>query len=109
MSGRQLWLNWASTFDEKYTDVAVKAVENDRAVKVISAGLQALLSLDKEKALESAKKLEGEDSESIILTLADLYAQTEDPTHLPYFEEKFDKGERVCSIWVHRKLCNHFL
>ncbi len=81
----------ASSFDEKYADVAVKAIENDRAVKVISAGLQALLSLDKEKALISAKKLEGEDSESIILTLADLYAQTEDPTHLPYFEEKFDK------------------
>lgn len=81
----------ASTFDKKYTEAAVKAVENDKAIKVVSAGLQALLSLDKEKALSSAKKLENEDSEGIILTLADLYAQTEDATHLPYFEDKFDK------------------
>jgi aminopeptidase N len=81
----------ASTFDKKYTEAAVKAVENDKAIKVVSAGLQALLSLDKEKALSSAKKLENEDSEGIILTLADLYAQTEDAVHLPYFEEKFDK------------------
>ena len=80
----------ASTSDKKYADVAAKAV-NDKAIKVVSAGLQALLSLDKEKALTSAKQLEGEDSEGIILTLADLYAQTEDPAHLPYFEEKFDK------------------
>ncbi|MEZ4952405.1 MAG: M1 family metallopeptidase [Saprospiraceae bacterium] len=81
----------AGTFDKKYTEAAVKAVENDKAIKVVSAGLQALLSLDKEKALSSAKKLENEDSEGIILTLADLYAQTEDATHLPYFEDKFDK------------------
>ncbi len=81
----------ASTIDEKYAPTALKAVENDKAIKVVSAGLQALLSLDKEKALIAAKKLEGEDSEGIILTLADLYAQTEDPAHIPYFEEKFDK------------------
>lgn len=81
----------AGTFDKKYTSAAVKAVENDKAIKVVAAGLQALLSLDKERALTSAKKLENEDSEGIILTLADLYAQTEDASHLPYFEDKFDK------------------
>ena len=80
----------AETFDEKYTATANKAVE-DRSIKVVSAGLQALLSLDKDKALASAKKLEAEDSEGIILTLSDLYAQTGDPSHLPYLEEKFDK------------------
>ena len=79
----------ASTFDQKYTEVAMKAV-NDKAIKVVSAGLQALLSLDKDKALTAAKQLEGEDSEGIILTLADLYAQAGDPVHLPYFESKFD-------------------
>ncbi|HHM21882.1 MAG TPA: alanyl aminopeptidase, partial [Bacteroidetes bacterium] len=84
-------LKLASTFDKKYTEVAIKAVNNDPSVKVISAGLQALLNLDKEKALAVAKQLEGENSEGIILTLADLYAQTGDPSHLPYFEEKFDK------------------
>ena len=52
-----------------------------------------MLSLDKERALSSAKKLEKEDSEGIVLALADLYAQTGDPIHLPYFVEKFDKVE----------------
>ncbi len=81
----------ADTFDEKYVPMALNAVENDKAIKVVAAGLQALLSLDKEKALIAAKKLESEDSEGIILTLADLYAQAGDPAYIPYFEEKFDK------------------
>ena len=51
----------------------------------------ALLNLDKEAAMASAKKLEGSDSEGIILSLADLYAQSGDPAHLPYLESKFDK------------------
>lgn len=80
----------ASTFEEKFAPLAVKATE-DKSIKVVSAGLQALLDLDKEKAMSVAKKLEGENSEGIILTLADLYAQAGDPVHLPYFTEKFDK------------------
>lgn len=81
----------AATFDKKYVPVAAHVVENDPAIRVIGAGLLALLSLDKEVALASAKKLEGEDSEGIVLSLADLYAQTGDPVHLSYLDSKFDK------------------
>ncbi len=79
----------AMTEDSKYAATALKAVETDKAISVVSAGLQALLELDEEKALVAAKKLESEKSEGIIVSLANLYAKTEDPTHLYYFEENF--------------------
>lgn len=81
----------AATFDKKYVPVAQYAVENDPANRIVGAGLLALLNLDKDAAMASAKKLEDSDSEGIILSLADLYAQSADPSHLPYLESKFDK------------------
>lgn len=81
----------AATFDKKYVPVAEYVIENDPANKLVGAGLLALLNLDKEAAMSSAKKLEDNNSEGIILSLADLYAQSGDPSHLPYIESKFDK------------------
>ncbi|MEK7257968.1 MAG: M1 family aminopeptidase, partial [Bacteroidota bacterium] len=81
----------AETSDKKYAPLAVRAIEKDPAMKVVSAGLDALLVLDKDAALATAKKLETEEDEGIILALASNYAETGDPAHLPFFEQKFDK------------------
>lgn len=75
--------------DKKYAPVAARAIENDPAIKVVAAGLNTLLELDKEAALKAAAGLEKESSEGIILTLSGVYAEAGDPQRLPYFEEKF--------------------
>ncbi len=80
-----------STEDKKYAPLAARAVENDNAIKVVSAALETLLALDKEAAINTAKKLEKEDDEGIILALAGLYAEAGDPQRLGFFEEKFNK------------------
>ena len=81
----------AGTEDKKYAPVAARAVENDPAMKVVSAALETLLALDKEAALTTAKKLEKVDDEGIILALAGLYNEAGDPQRLAFFEEKFSK------------------
>jgi aminopeptidase N len=79
------------TEDKQYAALATRAVENDKAIKVVSAALETLLALDKDAALVTAKKLEKEDDEGIILALASLYAEAGDPQRLGFFEEKFNK------------------
>ncbi len=81
----------ATTEDKKYAPLAARAVENDPAIKVVSAGLETLLALDKEAALATAKKMEKVDDEGIILALAGMYSEAGDPQRLGFFEEKFGK------------------
>lgn len=79
------------TGDKQYAPVATKAIESDPAIKVVSAGLNALLQLDEAAAMAAAKKLESEDDQGIVMALATLYADKGDPSKLPYFEKNFDK------------------
>jgi aminopeptidase N len=81
----------AGTGDKKYVPLAIQTIAKDPSLKVVAAGLNALLELDKEAALAAAKKLESENDESIIVTLSSLYAETGDQQHLDYFDKKFDK------------------
>lgn len=81
----------AETGDKKYVPLAVEAIEKDPAIKVVSAGLSALLELDEEAALKTAKSLEKEEDEGLIMAVASIYANAGDPQRLPFFEEKFDK------------------
>ena len=81
----------AETGDKKYVPIAVNAIEKDPAIKVVSAGLSALLELDKEAALATARNLEKEEDEGLIMAIAGIYAEAGDPQRLAFFEEKFDK------------------
>jgi aminopeptidase N len=81
----------AETGDKKYAPLAVKAIEKDPAIKVVSAGLSALLELDKEAALKTAKSLEKEEDVGLMMAVAGIYAELGDTDHLTFFEEKFDK------------------
>lgn len=75
----------------EYADVLVEAIETDPSIRVVNAALQALLNLDKERALALANKLEKEDNESIIKALASLYAEAKRTDKLSFFEEKMGK------------------
>ncbi|MFQ5447741.1 MAG: M1 family aminopeptidase, partial [Saprospiraceae bacterium] len=83
----------AETGDSQYAPLAASAIDNDPAVGVAAAGLEALMQLDKEAALSKAKKMESLDDQNIIATLAEVYAEEGDPSRLPYFDEKFGKME----------------
>lgn len=84
-------LRLAETGDKKYVPLAVGAIEKDPAIKVVSTGLSVLLELDEEAALKTAKNLEKEEDEGLIMAVASIYANAGDPQRLPFFEEKFDK------------------
>ncbi|MBI1224392.1 MAG: alanyl aminopeptidase [Bacteroidetes bacterium] len=81
----------AGTEDKKWAPLASRAVEHDPAIKVVSAALETLLALDKDAALATAKKLEEENDEGIILALAGMYSEAGDPQRLGFYEEKFSK------------------
>jgi aminopeptidase N len=81
----------AGTENKKYAPIAARAVEKDPAMKVVSAALETLLTLDKDAALATAQKLEKEEDEGIILALAGMYSEAGDPQRLSFFEEKFNK------------------
>ncbi len=79
------------TGDKKYAPLLSRVVENDPAIKVVSAGLNALLEVDEPSALAIAGKLEKESSEGIVLALSGVYAKAGDPKRLAYFEQKFNE------------------
>ena len=79
------------TGDKKHVPLLLRIIENDKAIKVVSAALNVLLELDEEAALKTTGKLEKENSEGIILALAGVYAKAGDPAKLRYFEEKFNE------------------
>ena len=77
--------------DTAYVETLKAAINNDPALSVVSTALKALLNLNKEEALEVAEKLESEQSESILLALAGLYADAGRTDKLPFFEKKLNK------------------
>ena len=79
------------TADKKYVPIVTRVAESDPAIKVVSAGLNALLEMDEAAALGIAGKLEKENSEGIVLALSGVYAKVGDPKRLAYFEEKFNE------------------
>jgi aminopeptidase N len=79
-----------ATEDKQYAPVAIKAIENDKSIKVVSAGLNALLQLDEAAAMAAAAKLENETDQGIIMALATMYSDKGDIAKLPYFEKNFD-------------------
>jgi aminopeptidase N len=89
---RQLAVQQIASLEElSYAARLVAIIRQDPSAKVADAALIALHSLDESVALDIADKRRADDSESNILTLSSLYANTENPLYLTYFEEKFDK------------------
>lgn len=89
---RQLAVEQVATLEDlSFAPRMAAIVRQDPAAKVAGAALLALQVLDESTALEIAGEQREDDTERTILTLATLYAQTENPLYLNYFEEKFDK------------------
>ncbi len=81
----------AESGDKKYVTVAKNAIDNEKAYVVISAGLEALVKLDKAEGVKYAAKLEKEDNGSIIAAIGSIYEENGDVSKLSFFENNVEK------------------
>ncbi len=79
--------------DEGVVDLAIALIDKDPSYTVISATLDALLQLDKEKALAYTAKLENEKSGVILEAVSGLYAETGDLKYLPFFVKNLENNQ----------------
>lgn len=75
------------TGDAQYVPVLQKSLDPDQAYSVVTAGLAALTKLNPQAAIVASKSLENDENESIILALADLYAQHPDRAQIVWFQK----------------------
>lgn len=77
--------------NEKSVDIAPvldQVFEKEQSYAVLGAALKALSALDPQKALEKADLLKEEENDQLITAIAKIYADSGDPTYLPFFEDK---------------------
>lgn len=80
-----------TTGDAQYTPMLQQAINEQNPYSVVGAALSTLVRLDSSAALKASKSIQNDESESIIMALADLYAQIPNRDNLAFFEGKLDK------------------
>ncbi len=78
------------TEDKAWLKVARMVAEKDSAASVRGAALELVSQLAPEEALKTAEKLEDTKSKQLILSIARIFTQSENPVYLDFFESKFD-------------------
>ncbi len=81
----------AKSGDARWAPLAKQAIETEHPYRVVTAALDALVALAPKEAVAYAKKLEAENSMSIVLSVGKIYATSGDPQHLAFFEKKIDE------------------
>jgi aminopeptidase N len=79
------------TGDKSLVPLAQKGLQNTEAYSVVGASLEALTKLDMDAALKASTALQADESDAIVVTLAELYGGKPDKANLPYFESKMGK------------------
>ena len=87
--------------EAKYIPLFKNGIDNEKAYPVISAALQGLNQVDPDEARSYAKKLEEEESGSILNAVGEIYAESGDSENLGFFENSWDKvdGFTVISFY----------
>ena len=80
----------AATEDKKYIATAKKLIDQDRAYRVISAGLNTLNLLDEATALSYAAKLEKETDGNLLVAVGKIYGAKPNVKYLDFFENSWD-------------------
>ncbi|MCB9316072.1 MAG: DUF3458 domain-containing protein [Lewinellaceae bacterium] len=86
------------TADEKYVPLYQKGMQADQAYSILGASLDALSQTDKAAALEAAKNLETDEDPGIILAVAELYADSQDPDALSWFQKSAPKIDNMATF-----------
>ncbi len=79
--------------------LATRILERDSAYRVMGAALEVLSDQDPDRAIMVAKSLENESTADLLLSLAHIYAQSEDPVHLPFFAKASDRVEQELAFY----------
>ena len=77
--------------EEKIEELAKYVIDNDQAYPVIGAALEVIASMDKATAERYAKKLESSKNSQLLVALSEIYLDSENPSHLPFFEQKLEQ------------------
>jgi aminopeptidase N len=77
--------------DEAIGEIAARVIEKEQAYPTIAAALAALAESNEEKALEYAKKMQGETNGAIVEAVGAVYANTKDAQYIAYFKENTTK------------------
>ncbi len=82
----------ASTGDKKYVPLMQKILkDNSLAYTVTGSALSGLNQLAPEKAAQSLQPLENIESQSILSSISEIYANNPTPEHLKFFEKNLTK------------------
>jgi aminopeptidase N len=88
----------AENADKKHLPLFQKGINSDQPYSVLGAALNGLTKLDLAAALEASKALENEDSDAVIATLAELYAQTPNRAQLGWFKKNAAKVDQMSAL-----------
>jgi aminopeptidase N len=88
----------AENADKKHLPLFQKGINSDQPYSVLGAALNGLTKLDPAAALEASKALENEDSDAVIATLAELYAQAPDRAQLGWFKKNAAKVDQMSAL-----------
>ncbi|HNE30404.1 MAG TPA: alpha/beta fold hydrolase, partial [Saprospiraceae bacterium] len=86
------------TGDKKYVPVYEKGMSPDQAYSVLGASLDALSKTDPDAAIVAAKKLENDENENIIMSLATLYGEHPALSALPWFKKQSAKIDNMAAF-----------
>lgn len=78
--------------DAEVVEVAKRIIDKEQAYPVIGGALQLLSEKDKAAAAKYVKNLEEEENWEIINAIANIYVESGDPVHLPFFERKIKEA-----------------
>ena len=76
-----------NTEDKAFIPDLKRVIDTDRAYGVIGTALAALSKIDAKEAMVYASKLEGEKNSTILSAVGDIYANSGNAKHLPFFEK----------------------
>ncbi|MCC6460976.1 MAG: DUF3458 domain-containing protein [Saprospiraceae bacterium] len=86
------------TGDKKYVSVYEKGMSPEQAYSVLGASLEALSKTDPDAAIVAAKKLENDENEGVIMSLASLYGEHPSLAVLPWFQKHSAKIDNMAAF-----------
>lgn len=87
----------APTKDPVLTELAIQVIESDSAYSVIGKAVELLNKLDKAKAEKYVRQLEDTESEALLISIAQIYAESGDPSYLSFFEKNLEQVDNYAA------------
>ena len=85
--------------EKRFLPILKKAITEAKAYPVISAALEGMSFLNPSEALVYAKNLEKEENGTILSSIGNIYAGTQDLNYLPFFEDNWSRVDGYDAIY----------